>query len=125
MLGGGGVDPRGTQRTSDRARRGLTGGRSGLGAGTACRPRRGDLLPGAEAYEALSIERSGAVRQVLGAIKRELDAKAIDPMEAARRIIDAVAFYGLTKVDLPEPRQPITEEDIGVVCWMAVLPGGP
>ncbi|MCY3953659.1 MAG: hypothetical protein OXG69_14115 [bacterium] len=88
-------------------------------------PDAATFLPGAEAYEALSIERSGAVRQVLGAIKRELDAKAIDPMEAARRIIDAVAFYGLTKVDLPEPRQPITEEDIGVVCWMAVLPGGP
>ena len=78
----------------------------------------------AEAYEALSIERGGAVRQALGAIKRQLDAKAIDAAEAAQRIIDVVAFYGLTQVDLPEPRRPITEEDVGVVCWMAVLPEG-
>lgn len=84
-------------------------------------PNVSTRLPATEAYEALSIERGGAVRQALGAIKRELDAKAIDPIEAAQRIIDAVAFYGLTKVDPPEPRQPITEEDIGVVCWMAVL----
>lgn len=76
----------------------------------------------AEAYEALSVERGGAVRQALGAIKRRLDAEAIDPIEAAQRIIDVVAFYGLTKVDPPEPLLPITEEDLGVVCWMAVLP---
>ena len=75
----------------------------------------------AEAYEALSVERGGAVRQALGAIKRELDAEAIDPIEAAQRIIDVVAFYGLTKVDPPEPLLPITEDDVGVVCWMAVL----
>lgn len=79
-------------------------------------------IPGAEAHEALNVERGGAVRQALGTIKRKLDAKAIDPIEAAQRIIDVVAFYGLTKVDLPEPRQLITEEDVGVVCWMAVLP---
>ena len=42
-------------------------------------------------------------------------------IEAAQRIIDVVAFYGLTKVDPPEPLLPITEDDVGVVCWMAVL----
>lgn len=85
-------------------------------------PNVSTLLPATEAFEALGIERGGAVRQALGAIKRELDAKAIETDEAAQRIFDVVAFYGLTEVDLPEPKQPITEEDIGVVCWMVVLP---
>ena len=85
-------------------------------------PNVSTLLPATEAYEALNIERGGAVRQALGAIKRELDAETINPLQAAQRIIDAVAFYGLTKVDPPEPLPLITEEDIGVVCWMAVLP---
>ncbi len=87
-------------------------------------PNVSTRLPAAEAYEVLSVERGGAVRQALGAIKRELGAEAIDPIEAAQRIINVVAFYGLTKVDPPEPRRLITEEDIGVVCWMAVLPEG-
>ena len=75
-----------------------------------------------EAYEVLGVERGGAVRQALGAVRRELAAKAIDPIEAAHRIVDVVAFYGLSKVDPPEPLKPIIEDDIGVVCWMAVLP---
>ncbi len=77
-----------------------------------------------EAYDALGVERGAALRQALGAIKRELDGKAIDPVEAVQRIVDVVAFYGLTKIDPPEPIVPITEDDIGVVCWMAVLPKG-
>ena len=82
-------------------------------------------IAAAAAYEALSVERGAAVRQALGAIKRQLDSEAIDPLGAARRIIDVVAFYGLTRVDPPAPRPPITEEDVGVVCWMAVLPDRP
>ena len=78
----------------------------------------------ADAYDVLGVERGTAVRQALGAVKRDLDAKAIDRIEAARRIVGVVAFYGLRKVDPPEPLLPITEEDIGVVCWMAVLPDG-
>jgi len=78
----------------------------------------------ADAYDVLGVERGGAVRQALGAIKRELDAKAIEPIEAARRIVEVASSYGLRKVDPPAPVLPITEEDIGVVCWMAVLPAG-
>ncbi len=78
----------------------------------------------ADAYDVLGVERGGAVRQALGAIKRELDAKAIEPIEAARRIVEVASSYGLRKVDPPVPVLPITEEDIGVVCWMAVLPAG-
>ena len=66
----------------------------------------------------VALLRVGTIRQqALPAL-----AKGLEAIEAAQRIIDVVAFYGLTKVDSPEPLPPITEEDIGVVCWMAVLP---
>ena len=76
----------------------------------------------ANAYDVLGVERGATVRHALGAVRRDLDAKAVDPIEAARRIVQVIAFYGLSKVDPPEPVLSITEEDIGVVCWMAVLP---
>jgi len=80
-------------------------------------------LPAARAaYEALEIERGSQVRQALEAIRRELNREAIDPTEAARQIIDLVDFYGLRAIDPAAPPPEITEEDIGVVCWMAVLP---
>lgn len=79
--------------------------------------------PGARAaYEALEIERGSQVRQALGSIRRELDREAMNPTEAARQIIDLVEFYGLRDIDPSAPPPEITEEDIGVVCWMAVLP---
>ena len=79
--------------------------------------------PGARAaYEALEIERGSQIRQALGNIRRELVREAMNPTEAARRIIDLVEFYGLRDVDPSAPLPEITEEDIGVVCWMAVLP---
>ena len=79
--------------------------------------------PGARAaYEALEIERGSQIRQALGSIRRELDREAMNPTEAARQIIDLVEFYGLRDLDPSAPPPEITEEDIGVVCWMAVLP---
>ncbi|MXZ31803.1 MAG: hypothetical protein F4236_00400 [Acidimicrobiia bacterium] len=87
-------------------------------------PQLATSAEAADAYNVLGVERGTAVRQALGAVRRELDAEEIDPIAAARRIVDTVAFYGLSKVDPPEPVLAITEEDIGVVCWMAVLPEG-
>ena len=87
-------------------------------------PQLATSAEAADAYNVLGVERGTAVRQALGAVRRELDAEEIDPIAAARRIVDTVAFYGLSKVDPPEPLLTITEEDIGVVCWMAVLPEG-
>ena len=79
--------------------------------------------PGARAaYEALEIERGSQIRQALGSIRRELDREAMNPTEAARQIIDLVEFYGLRDIDPSAPPPEITEDDIGVVCWMAVLP---
>ena len=46
----------------------------------------------------------------------------MNPAETARQIIDLVEFYGLREIDTSAPSPTITEDDIGVVCWMAVLP---
>lgn len=83
-------------------------------------------LPAARAaYDALEIERGSQIRQALGSIRRELDHEAMNPTEAAQQIIDLVEFYGLRDIDPSAPPPEITEEDIGVVCWMAVLPEQP
>jgi superfamily II DNA or RNA helicase len=80
-------------------------------------------LPGARAaYEAMEIERGSQVRQALGTIRRDLNRKVLERADAAQRIIQAVEFYGLRSINPSEPPPEITEEDIGVVCWMAVLP---
>ena len=76
----------------------------------------------AGAYEALGAERSSLVRHDLATIKRSLDADIITPDEAAHRVVEVVEFHGLRAVDTPPPTPQITEDDLGVVCWMAVLP---
>lgn len=42
--------------------------------------------------------------------------------EAAGQIVEVVQEFGLQPVPPPPALEPITEDDIGVVCWMAVLP---
>jgi hypothetical protein len=73
------------------------------------------------ADEALSVERSSTVRQALSAIRSEVDAAVISRNEAAVRILRVVDDYGLRSVPPAPPLEPITIDDIGVVCWMAVL----
>lgn len=81
------------------------------------------LPPGAErADEALSVERSSAVRQALGEVRRHEAEGTISRDEAARRIVEVVESFGLQPVEPPPPLEAITEDDIGVVCWIAVLP---
>ncbi len=75
-----------------------------------------------EVYEALAVERSTAVRRDLGEVKRALDDGSIDGATAAIRISEVVDFHGLMPVELPTAAAPISEHDIGVVCWMGVLP---
>lgn len=81
------------------------------------------ILPeGAEdAAAALEVERSGAVRRALNETRAELTEERISPNDAAGRVVALVQRLGLRPVerDLPEP---ITEDDVGVVCWIAVLP---
>lgn len=75
-----------------------------------------------QASEALSIGRSNLVRTELGAIRRETKGEQITTTTAAQRIVEVVENYGLRKVEQPAPLKPITEDNIGVVCWMAILP---
>ena len=62
--------------------------------------------------------RSGSA---LGAIRKDLANETISPTEAAQSIVDVVHSYSLRKVAPPDPMEEITEEDIGVDCWLAVL----
>ena len=73
-------------------------------------------------YEALAVERSNAVRKELGQIKRALDEGSTDPAAAAVQISDVVEYHGLLPVEIPTAAPTVSEADIGVVCWMAVLP---
>jgi superfamily II DNA or RNA helicase len=83
------------------------------------------LLPpgGAEAEQALSVERSSTVRQALTTIRTQVVDGAISRDDAARRIVETVEGFGLQPVEPPPLLDPVTESDVGVVCWMVVLAG--
>jgi hypothetical protein len=82
------------------------------------------ILPeGAErAEEALSVERSSAVRRELNGIQAELREERISASEAAAQVVRLVERLGLQPVSLDDVPAPIEEDDLGVVCWMVVLP---
>ena len=75
-----------------------------------------------QAYEALRVGRSQPVRRALGEIKRLLEGEEIGRNEAARRIIAVVDSFGLRSVADAPVHDHITTDDIGVICWLAVLP---
>lgn len=75
-----------------------------------------------EADEALSVERSSSVRRVLREIQDRLDSSEISRDTAAAEIIRVVHDFGLRPVKPPPHPQKINPDDLGVVCWMAVLP---
>jgi superfamily II DNA or RNA helicase len=81
-------------------------------------------LPGGAdlADEALSVERSSAVRRALGEVEAALVAGEIGRDEAAFRIVGVVTAFGLGPVPPPPLPQRIDVDDLGVVCWMGVLP---
>jgi len=81
------------------------------------------LPPGAaEAEQALSVERSSAVRQALATIRSLVSEGSISRDDAAVRITQVVESFGLRPVEAAPALEPINEDDLGVVCWMAVLP---
>jgi hypothetical protein len=75
-----------------------------------------------EADELLTVPRGAAVRAALSDIQRRLAARELSRDQAAEEVVDIVGEYGLTAVEPPPPLAPITEEDVGVVCWMQILP---
>ena len=75
---------------------------------------------GETAYQALGVGRSQPVRRALGQIKRQTERNEITRSDAALRIAEVVRSFGLRVVEPPPERQPVTTDDVGVVCWIAV-----
>ena len=75
---------------------------------------------GETAYQALGVGRSQPVRRALGQIKRQTERNEITRSDAALRIAEVVRSFGLRVVEPPRERQPVTADDVGVVCWIAV-----
>lgn len=75
-----------------------------------------------DADAALSVERSSAVRRALREIQERLDDSHISRDTAAAEIVRVVADFGLRPVEPPPLPEKIGVEDLGVVCWMVVLP---
>ncbi len=88
---------------------------------------------GPAAAEALAVGRGSIVRRELGEIRRRRTSEEIAPSEAASAIVALVRGEGLRPLrdsssdatDPPAPLEPISEADVGVVCWMEVLPPKP
>jgi superfamily II DNA or RNA helicase len=75
-----------------------------------------------EADELLTVPRGAAVRTALSDVQRRVAARELSRDQAAQAVVAITAEYGLTPVEPPPPLAPITEDDVGVVCWMQVLP---
>jgi hypothetical protein len=63
------------------------------------------------------VQRSSTVRQALTTIRTQVVDGAISRDDAARRIVETV---GLQPVEPPPLLDPVTESDVGVVCWMVL-----
>ncbi len=72
--------------------------------------------------QALSAGRNNLVRRELSELRREYEDGGISVGDCARRIIEVVAKFGLRPVQAPQAPEPITEDDLGVVCYQVVLP---
>ena len=63
------------------------------------------------------------VRRELSALRRSYETGGMSVGDCARRIVEIVAQFGLRPVLAPRAPKPITENDLGVVCYQVVLPG--
>jgi superfamily II DNA or RNA helicase len=75
--------------------------------------RQGELIERLEAPYSPCIQR--AVREVLAE-------EHATPRRGVDRLAELADLLRLTKQPLPEPLPEITDEDVHLVCWMAVLP---
>ena len=75
-----------------------------------------------EADQALSVGRNNVVRRELSALRRTYGAGGMSVGDCARRIVEIVAQFGLRPVPLPQAPEPITGDDLGVVCYQVILP---
>ncbi len=77
------------------------------------------------AAEALAVGRGTIVRRALGAIRKRVESREITRDRAAIEIVELVRTEGLRPVEELARLEPITEEDLGVVCWMEIRPTDP
>ena len=54
---------------------------------------------------------------------KEYEGGGMSVADGARRIVEIVERSGLRPVEPPKAPEPITEGDIGVVCYQVALPG--
>ena len=75
-----------------------------------------------EGDQALSVGRNNLVRRELSELRREYEVGGMSVADCARRIIEVVERYGLRPVEAPQAPEPISEDDLGVVCYQVVVP---
>ena len=75
-----------------------------------------------QADQALSAGRNNLVRRDLSALRREYEAGGMSVGDCSWRITEVVAKFGLRPVEAPQAPGPITEADLGVVCYQVMLP---
>ena len=75
-----------------------------------------------EVDAALSVERSSAVRRALREVQERLEAAEVSRDDAAAEVVEVVGNFGLRPVEPPPLPEKISADELGVVCWMAVLP---
>ena len=72
--------------------------------------------------QALSVGRNNLVRRELSKLRQVYADGKMTVADCARRIVDIVSKFGLRPVEVLEAPEPITEDDLGVVCYQVVLP---
>ena len=74
-----------------------------------------------EADQALSAGRNNLVRRDLSELRREYESGGMSVADCSQRITEIVAKFGLRPVEAPQAPEPITEDDLGVVCYQVML----
>ena len=74
------------------------------------------------AADVLLAPQAAPVLRALSALRREYSEGGMSLHDCANRILEVIQRFRLRPVALPEAPAPITPDDLGVVCYQAVLP---
>lgn len=78
-----------------------------------------------DADSALSAGRNALVKRELSRLRRDRAEGNLSLVECAERIAGVVEKFGLRPVGEPKATMPASKDDIGVVCYLVVLPAKP
>ena len=76
-----------------------------------------------EADQSLSVGRNNLVRRELAELRREHEESGMSVADCARKIVEVVGRFGLRPVQVSPAPEPISESNLGVVCYQVVLAG--